>query len=62
MALLERLAKQGVGIVVSSQDMNFVQRIIDKVCLVEQGEIIAEFDKRQDEMIATSAIALFLSK
>lgn len=58
--LLRSLAQQGIAIAVSSQDMNFVRLIIDRVYLLEQGTIADEFDGVVDgDLDATSHIYSF---
>lgn len=46
--LLQRLNKQGITIVVSSQDMGFVRAIQDCMYLVEDGCILQDFDVMRD--------------
>ena len=46
--ILKNLAAQGFTIGVSSQDMNFVNKIFDRVYYVKSGEIVELCENRQD--------------
>ncbi len=60
--LLQELATQGIAIAISSQDMNFVKLIIDRIYLLDQGNIIETFDTKEQGVIATSnRINLFVN-
>ena len=47
-AILKRLAAQGLTIGLSSQDMNFINKIFDRVYYIEQGTIAQTCDGRQN--------------
>lgn len=46
--LLKTLCNQGIAILVSSQDMNFIAAIRDRVYLIGDGKIIEAFDDQAD--------------
>lgn len=59
-ALMRQLGSQGMTLVVSSQDMQFVEKIFDYIYLVDDG-MIAETCKRSDALITcASTIQKFL--
>ena len=43
--LIERLAQRGVGIVMASQDMEQVRRLASRVCLMQDGRLVADMSK-----------------
>lgn len=45
-ALLKGIAAQGLTVVVSSQDMNFVAKLFDQIYFLQSGEIIERCDGR----------------
>jgi ABC-type polar amino acid transport system ATPase subunit len=42
--IIQRLKKEGKGIVISSQDMFFAQKILEKAYFLEQGKIVEHYD------------------
>lgn len=47
-ALLKECARDGMGVALSSQDMNFVKSIFDVVYVLEKGSIVQEYTKEQN--------------
>jgi len=46
--LLQQLASQGLAVVISSHDMEFVRNILDRAYLIDQGKVIDQFDNKQE--------------
>ena len=59
-ALMKQLARQGMTLVLSSQDMQFVDMVYDYIYLVEDGMITEIYD-RSDEEKYESTIKKFLN-
>jgi ABC-type polar amino acid transport system ATPase subunit len=60
--LLQSLCKQGITVVISSQDMTFVRMIVDRVYLMEAGQIVESFDiEKGKQLPPESKIYSFLS-
>lgn len=59
--LIKKLCENGIAVLISSQDMNFVKMIMDRVYLIEDGQVVDAFDSRIDEQVSRQGkIALFL--
>lgn len=59
-ALIRSLAAQGVTLVISSQDMRFVEMVFDCVYLVEDGTITETYDRLDDVGECMPTIKKFL--
>lgn len=59
-SILRNLAAQGLTIAISSQDMNFIRLILDRVYYLEAGEIQEYFDK-EDGIKPGSYIEKFIT-
>ncbi|MBM3886632.1 amino acid ABC transporter ATP-binding protein [Candidatus Dependentiae bacterium] len=58
--ILQKLTKQNVAIIISSQDVPFIKSIAEKICLLEEGKLMAETDTPYEQLEASSKIARFL--
>lgn len=58
--LLQHCAAQGLAIVISSHDMEFVRSILDRAYLIDQGTIVDHYDSKQKALAADSKISHFL--
>lgn len=59
-SIMQYLCSQGETIIVSSQDMQFVQGIIDIVYLVQEGKITEIFDSKKDTINQKPLIEKFI--
>ncbi|AFS20680.1 MULTISPECIES: amino acid ABC transporter ATP-binding protein [Chlamydia] len=59
--LLESLRDQNLTLGVSTHDMHFVQGCLDRVYLVDQGEIISTYDKRYGDLDDEHPLNLYLN-
>jgi ABC-type polar amino acid transport system ATPase subunit len=60
-SLFFSLIKNGITVVVVSQDVSFVRSIMDKVYFLEDGKIIEQFDSEKlRELLEKTKIGLFL--
>lgn len=59
--LLQQFAAQGLALVISSHDMEFVRNIIDRAYLIENGNIIDYYDKKNSMVNSGSKINRFLA-
>ncbi|WP_348664094.1 ATP-binding cassette domain-containing protein [Chlamydia vaughanii] len=59
--LLESLRDQNLTLAVSTHDMQFVQGCLDRVYLVDQGEIISTYDKRYGDLDSEHPLNLYLN-
>jgi len=50
--MLKKLRQQGIAVILSSQDMNFVKKIDDIVCLIEDGCIVDSFDPQIADVLS----------
>lgn len=53
--LLRELCARDIAIAVSSQDMNFVKMIMDKIYLIDKGKIVDEFDSLISNIMSKSS-------
>lgn len=58
--LLQRLAAEGLAIVISSHDMEFVRSILDQAYLIEKGKLVDKFDRLNTPLRSDSPINRFL--
>lgn len=58
--LLKRLCKTDIALVVVSQDMHFVQLIIDQIYVLDQGFLVAQYNKKEECMTNTQELKKFL--
>ena len=54
-SIIQRLAKEGKGIVISTQDMAFAEIVLDNVFFLEEGAAIESYDKQGKEKKTVSA-------
>lgn len=59
-ALLLELRKQGITIAMSSHDMHFISKMMDRIYFLEEGRIVEEYDQRFDQLENKKRIANFL--
>lgn len=59
-ALLRKLNQSGITIGLSSHDMPFVRRILDRVYFMENGAIVEEYDHRNELLHTKQNIQRFL--
>lgn len=59
--LLQQFAAQGLALVISSHDMEFVRNILDRAYLIENGNIIDYYDKKNSMVNSGSKINRFLA-
>jgi ABC-type polar amino acid transport system ATPase subunit len=61
--LLKNLRKAGKGVIISSQDMAFAEKIFERAIFIENGEIIEEHDTLADmKQVSKSKLHQFLYK
>jgi len=60
-SLLLDLNARGFTIALSSHDMPFIKKIMDRVYFMEQGEIIEEWDRELDDLSSKEKIKQFLT-
>jgi polar amino acid transport system ATP-binding protein len=58
--LVSKLCKRGITIAITSHDMPFVKKILDRIYFFENGEIVDSFDKKSDSPQEKSRIHEFL--
>ncbi|MDE3045640.1 MAG: amino acid ABC transporter ATP-binding protein [Verrucomicrobiota bacterium] len=58
--IISRLREEGKGVVISSQDMVFAQKICDRVYFLEQGSVVEHFDATQHTLSEQSKLGRFL--
>lgn len=58
--LLLDLKQQGITLALSSHDMPFIQRTMDYIYFLEQGQIIEEWDSESEELSTKEKIHKFL--
>ena len=54
-SIVQRLAKEGKGIVISTQDMAFAEMVLDNVFFLEEGAAIESYDKQGKKKKTVSA-------
>ncbi len=60
--LLKTLQAEGKGIVISSQDMLFSKKVLDRAFFLEQGEIVESYDKEESPQESSgSKLTAFLT-
>ncbi|MBS0626716.1 MAG: amino acid ABC transporter ATP-binding protein, partial [Verrucomicrobia bacterium] len=52
--VIQKLLKQGKGIVISTHDITFAERIFDKVFFLEEGRILKHFESSEIEGLKMS--------
>lgn len=58
--ILLQLTKDGKGIIISSQDMHFAARILNRVFFLEGGQIVESHDSEVQEVIKESRLNRFV--
>lgn len=58
--ILERLKMEEKGIVISSQDMHFASRVLDRVFFLEEGKIVEHHDAELNELSKESKLNRFV--
>lgn len=58
--LLVQLKSEGVTIAFSSHDMPFIEKILDRVYFMQEGEVVESFDVQSDKMMDKPLIQKFL--
>lgn len=59
--LLKQLQDNGITIIVSTHDLNLLRKVIDRVYLMESGEIVESLDVLKENIETKSKIKKFLS-
>jgi ABC-type polar amino acid transport system ATPase subunit len=59
--LLLDLSSRGITLALSSHDMPFIRKIMDRVYFMEQGELIEEWDREKDDLSSKEKIKQFLA-
>jgi ABC-type polar amino acid transport system ATPase subunit len=60
-SLLLELSGKGMTIALSSHDMPFIRKIMDYVYFLEQGELIEEWDQKNEDLATKEKIKQFLA-
>ncbi len=60
-SLLLELNAKGITIALSSHDMPFIRKIMDYVYFMEQGELIEEWDQKNEDLDSKKKIKQFLT-
>lgn len=60
-SLLLELNAKGITIALSSHDMPFIRKIMDYVYFMEQGELIEEWDQKNETLVSKEKIKQFLA-
>lgn len=59
-SLLVDLNARGLTLALSSHDMPFIHKIMDKVYFMEQGELVEQWDRQKEELASKDKIKQFL--
>lgn len=54
--LLRMLCSQGIALLISSQDVNFLKLAFDRIYLMEGGKIVESFDTKTDGVLPPSSL------
>lgn len=60
-AILLTLKEKGITIALSSHDMPFIRKMIDYVYFIHQGEIVEEWDQKEEFLASNEKIKQFLT-
>jgi polar amino acid transport system ATP-binding protein len=60
-AILQELIQKGLTVGLSSHDMPFIRRIMDRIYFMEQGSIVEEYDQRHNNLLEKKKIGRFLN-
>jgi len=60
-SLLLDLNATGITLAISSHDMPFINRIMDYVYFMEKGEVVEEWDQKNNKLLSTGKIQQFLT-
>ncbi|MEN9343758.1 MAG: glutamine transport ATP-binding protein GlnQ [Chlamydiota bacterium] len=60
--IIQKLVDAGTGVIISSQDMYFASKVLDRICFLEGGAFVDSYDAKMDgEFSQNSKIGRFLS-